>query len=215
MTPEGRSTSPRRPQQKRARETRAALLRAATAAFSQDGYAATTTAGIAGRAGVATGTLYQYFRDKDALLQEIARERAGLIESLSLVELMAQDAAVRGSVSASRSERVASQMRAIVGIVMAHHRDDPGLHAVLTERRHCDPELDAITTTSERALVARIAELLERWGHRGDVEATAFVLFGLVEGAIHAHVLGTRVVSDERFVSALVEALIRVASPPA
>ncbi|NHX34093.1 hypothetical protein HA388_29280, partial [Escherichia coli] len=59
--------------------------------------------------------------------------------------------------------RVRTRMRAVVSMVMDYHRDDPGLHAVLSERRHADPELDALTSASEAALVGRIAELLERW----------------------------------------------------
>ena len=101
----------------------------------------------------------------------------------------------------------------MVTLVMDVHRADPRLHAVLTERRHCDPELDALTSAAERALVDRIARLLARWEHPGDVEATAFILFGLVEGSVHAHVLGTPVVDDRRFVDTLVDTLIRIANP--
>jgi len=96
---------------------------------------------------------------------------------------------------------------------MNAHRDDPGLHAVLTERRHADRELDAITGAGERHMVERIAALLERWGATGDMLAKAFVLFGMIEGSVHAHVLGQSVVSGPRFVGALVDALLQVALP--
>ena len=65
----------------------------------------------------------------------------------------------------------------------------------------------------ERQVVERIAGLLARWGHAGDPTPTAFVLFGTLEGAVHAHVLGKPVVDDVRFIDALVEAMIRIASP--
>ena len=42
----------------------------------------------------------------------------------------------------------------------------------------------------------------------------ALWLFATIEGSVHAHVLGNAIVSDERFVQALVDALIRVALPP-
>lgn len=199
----------RTPRQARAVKTRARLLEAAERAFSELGYAATTTKEIASRAGVATGTVYQYFVDKDALLREIALSRLVDVAdgSLKALEVDPPDPA------ASRAGEVRERMRAMVTLVMDYHRADPSLHAVLTERRHCDPELDALTSAAERALVDRIARLLDRWDYPGDVEATAFILFGLVEGSVHAHVLGGPVVEDHRFVDSLVDALIRIANP--
>jgi AcrR family transcriptional regulator len=197
----------RKPRQKRAIRTRAALLAAAEKTFSSKGYAATTTAAIAQAAGVATGTFYQYFADKDALLREIASERSLFVADRTLDPL---ETDLRAGGLAALVER---HMRTLVGLVMKHHRDDPGLHAVLTERRHCDEALDALTSEAERSILLRVAGLLERWNHPGDQVATAFVLFGMVEGSVHTHVLGTSVVDDDRFVDALVDAMLRVALP--
>jgi len=200
----------RTPRQSRAVKTRARLLDAAERAFSELGYAATTTKRVASGAGVATGTVYQYFADKDALLREIALRRLAQVADGSLKVLEVDHPAVP---SRTLATEVRERMGAMVTLVMDYHRADPGLHAVLTERRHCDPELDALTSAAERALVDRIAALLSRWAFSGDVEATAFVLFGLVEGSVHAHVLGTALVEDDRFVDSLVDALIRIATP--
>lgn len=196
------------PSQDRAVRTRAALLDAARREFSERGYAAATAKSIATRAEVATGSFYQYFESKDAALLELARERQALVAERSLALLEAPRPA--GGNEAALARR---RMQAVVELVIEAHRDDPGLHAVLTERRHACRELDAITATGERALVARIAALLARWRVRGDREAIAFVLFGMLEGSVHAHVLGDPVVDDARFVAALVDALLRVAMP--
>lgn len=207
MSTSGSHTVVRTPRQARAVKTRARLVEAAERAFSELGYAATTTKEIASRADVATGTVYQYFADKDAILREIALHRLTDVADGSLRALE------RDPPPGSLAQEVRDRMRAMVTLVMDYHRDDPGLHAVLTERRHCDPQLDTLTSAAERALVDRIAELLARWNHPGDVEATAFILFGLVEGTVHAHVLGSPVVDDHRFVDSLVDALIRIANP--
>lgn len=193
------------PSQDRAHRTRSAIVAAAQIDFSERGYTAATTRTIATRAGVAIGSFYQYFRDKDAVLLEIARERYAAVARDSVGQLE-----VAPPTEAIGLDEIRARFRAVVALVMEFHRRDPGLHAVLTERRHADPALDALTSAAERSLVERVAELLERWRYEGDRLATAFVLFGMVEGSVHAHVLGARVVDDERFLDALVEALIRL-----
>jgi AcrR family transcriptional regulator len=188
------------------------LLAAAEREFSERGYAATTAKTIADRAEVATGSFYQYFESKDALLRELATQRHARIAAQSLALVESAPRVAHDEVDLLEHAR--TRMRAVVGVVMGAHREDPGLHAVLTERRHADRELDAITSAGERELVERIAALLERWGATGDRLAKAFVLFGMIEGSVHAHVLGQPMVSDARFVGALVDALLRVAMPP-
>jgi AcrR family transcriptional regulator len=199
------------PTQTRAVRTRGALLAAAEREFSSRGYAATTAKSIADRARAATGSFYQYFGSKDEVLREIAAARQQAVVAQSLAQLEA--AAPVASDAASLLRDVRARMRSVVDAVMAYHAADPGLHAVLTERRHADPELDALTSAGEQQLVQRIAALLDRWGFAGDRLATAFVLFGAMEGAVHAHVLGQAVVDDDRFLDAMVEALIRIALP--
>jgi AcrR family transcriptional regulator len=191
------------PTQGRAKRTRQRLVAAAQAEFSSRGYAQATASSITARAGVATGTFYQYFRDKDAVLRELFAERSASLAA-RIVQIMGEP----------RTDRpFPDRMRAVVEAVIDYHREDPGLHAVLTERRHADAELDALTSASEAALVGQIAELVRRLGRARDAEATAFVLFGMVEGAVHAHVLGAPMVSDERFIEALVDAMVTVARP--
>ncbi len=200
----------RKPSQSRAIRTRARLVAAAEAEFTEHGYAQTTARSIAERAGVATGTFYQYFGDKDVMLRELADVRQQRIAS-EAVEVLGSD--VRDVAGRELLIAVRSRMTRIVHMVMDYHRENPGLHAVLTERRHADTDLDHLTSLGEQALVHQVSNLLEHWSFSGDTTATAFVLFGMVEGSVHAHVLGTPVVDDQRFTEALVDALIRVALP--
>ncbi|MGH8481260.1 MAG: TetR/AcrR family transcriptional regulator [Nevskiaceae bacterium] len=55
----------------------AELLEAAIDVFAQRGYAATRIEDVARRAGVAKGTVYVYFRDKEALFQAAVRHLIG------------------------------------------------------------------------------------------------------------------------------------------
>src|SRR2546425_7274763 len=56
--------------------TRQRLVHAALELFSTRGYAATTTAEIARKAGVAEGTIYRHFQSKQHLLNELYRGAA-------------------------------------------------------------------------------------------------------------------------------------------
>jgi TetR/AcrR family transcriptional repressor of mexJK operon len=63
--------APRAPQQARSRLTRQKLIDAAVECFERHGFEETTTAMIASRAGVAVGTVYNYFTDKREIILEL------------------------------------------------------------------------------------------------------------------------------------------------
>ncbi len=65
-------------------ERRDAILAAALEEFSARGFAATRLDDVANRAGVAKGTIYLYFRDKESLFQELVRSM--LIPLVSKIE---------------------------------------------------------------------------------------------------------------------------------
>lgn len=195
------------PSQARAIRTREALLAAGRREFATRGWSATTAKTIAERAKVATGSFYQYFADKDAVLRELASERLAEVgmRTVGLLEAPVD--------AGSRVQQARARLEQVVDVVLALHRDDPGLHAVFTERRHADAAFDAIWSAGEQALLDRVVALLARWDHPGDRDAVAFVLLGMIEGAIHAHVLGAPRVDDDRLRAALVDALVKIALP--
>jgi AcrR family transcriptional regulator len=75
----------------RGAERREAILAAALEEFSARGFEATRLDDVARRAGVAKGTIYLYFRDKQSLFQELIRTMltpiVGTIETLGAAEL--------------------------------------------------------------------------------------------------------------------------------
>ena len=80
VTRGGRSISLREPQQDRSRATRARLLEAAIASLAELGYAASTVAVVAERAGVSRGAAQHHFPTREALftaaLEHVAQVRA-------------------------------------------------------------------------------------------------------------------------------------------
>ena len=80
-----------RPRQARSAARREAILTAALDEFSQQGFAAARLDDVAKRAGVAKGTIYLYFRDKEALFQELIRSMltpvVGTIEAMGQADM--------------------------------------------------------------------------------------------------------------------------------
>jgi len=91
---EGRQEGRGAGRQARRTERREAILAAALDEFSARGFAATRLDDVAQRAGVAKGTIYLYFRDKESLFQELVRAMlsplVGVIEAAPMRDLPAR-----------------------------------------------------------------------------------------------------------------------------
>lgn len=135
------------PARSRAR-TRQRLVDAGTELFAAEGLHGVTSTRIARRAGVATGTFYLHFRDKEALFREIvfdALERLGA----------RQDRAGRGTAPGSRAE-----LRARTAELLVFAEENRSLIRVLFGRGAesvavAEEVLDAIVPGIERRLAAR------------------------------------------------------------
>jgi AcrR family transcriptional regulator len=97
------------PLQKRSTETVAVIMEAAARILEQHGFEGFNTNAIAERAGVSIGSLYQYFRSKDALLSAlIEREVAPL---LTIGEDLAKHPTFRDALRSYISASVRHQMK--------------------------------------------------------------------------------------------------------
>jgi len=117
--------SVRTPQQARSRRTRQRVLEAAVECFEERGYDETTTAMIAGRTGVAVGTVYGYFADKRSILLELldttVREEADtVIQQLDPESWQGSDPRIR--------------TRTLIDAIFHTQRLRPGIQRILWER---------------------------------------------------------------------------------
>ena len=71
------ASASRKPRRRNKQARPAELLEAAIEVFADQGYAATRIEDVARRAGVAKGTVYVYFKDKEALFQAAVRHLLG------------------------------------------------------------------------------------------------------------------------------------------
>ena len=89
----------KKPKQKRSRQMVDALIEATATAIVERGLEAITTHHIAETAGVSVGSLYQYFDDKEALVEALVDKLANEIAQALLRLPMSQDGDLRCNVA--------------------------------------------------------------------------------------------------------------------
>jgi AcrR family transcriptional regulator len=152
---------------------REAILTAALEEFSARGFAAARLDDVAKRAGVAKGTIYLYFRDKETLFQELVR-----------AELSPVVAALEAAPAADLPLRaVAERLITIFAReIFATHRKDV-IRLVLTE----GPRFPTLAEFYYREVVGRvmavIRTLAQRAVDRGELPNDALVRFPQLLGA--------------------------------
>ena len=152
---------------------RESILAAALEEFSARGFAAARLDDVARRAGVAKGTIYLYFRDKETLFQELVR-----------AELSPVVAALEATPAADLPLRVVAERLVTIFAreIFTTHRKDV-IRLVLTE----GPRFPHLAEFYYREVVARImtviSELARRAVARGELPNDALVRFPQLLGA--------------------------------
>ena len=170
----------RRPKQERAKVMVEAALQSTQLLLAEIGYEATNTTRIAERAGMSIGSLYQYFSNRDEIIEELQRRHhhetsAILEEAFAEAETMPLEDAVRRLV------------RATVDL----HQNEPELHRVLTEVVPVSVNAESRATMSEKIDAAQ-QRLFQRLANElpiRNITATALIIRETVEGSIHRAVL--------------------------
>jgi AcrR family transcriptional regulator len=111
-------------------QRRDAILMAALDEFSNQGFAAARLDDVAKRAGVAKGTIYLYFRDKDALFQELIRSMltpvVGSLEQLREADLPMRELSDR-LIDFFVREIFGTRRREVIRLMIAEGRRFPKL----------------------------------------------------------------------------------------
>jgi AcrR family transcriptional regulator len=200
-----KTTSPRKhPKQARARATRDALVAASAQLMASHGYGGTTTNAIAERAGVSIGSLYEYFPNKDAIVEALAEEL--LAEQVRvLAEALAR---VPGA-------PLVEVAREAIGALIASKRIRPRLYQALASGPPHGLRGRFVRRWNQRAYETVLALLRARpelVDPRRDLELAVFVAVNAVHGVVDA-VLVERaaLVDDDRLVDELVRLVTRYA----
>lgn len=174
MTPTGEAaatgqTRPVRP------EKFTAILRAATQVFARSGFFNSKVADVARAAGVADGTVYLYFRNKDDLLSSIFNEAMAEFISRARSELAGID-------NPREKLRRFAQLH-----FEALERDRDGAIVFQIELRHTTKFMELFSTTKLAEYLQIMREILEDGQRRGlfrpqlNAKLTAKILFGALD----------------------------------
>src|SRR5262245_46080016 len=125
----------RMPMQDRAQATVEALLEATARVLVEVGYSRLSTNRVAKRAGVSIGSLYQYFADKDALVDALAR-RVSERQSEVIVE----------HILSSAGQPLPETIRSLIYGVIAAKRVEPELSQALVTQVPRDGRVDVERT---------------------------------------------------------------------
>lgn len=165
-------TKRKKPSQKRALATIQAIREAALQVLEQGGLEKFSTTRVAERAGVSVGSLYQYFRDREELLDSLFR--AELTETFLMIERKLTDA--------PREERARAIGRALIGAFSQIAGSQPML-------------VDLLLSSGRQAQVGgHVLELLRQLSgqieHRVQLSSeAAFVLTRAVLGVVRSILL--------------------------
>ncbi|HYP86145.1 TetR/AcrR family transcriptional regulator [Variovorax sp.] len=167
----------RAPQQLRSLQKIELMLEAAVQLLEQDDVSALTTNAVAARAGVSIGTLYQYFNDKDALLDALMEREFGSMSSAILD-------ATKPAPTDAPGDRIRRTLRAVVDAYGGRGR----VHRRLIAH--------SLTRTSGSRLPPLLSQLTETLSAKGVVvagaapqplsRAQAFVLTHAIGGVLRS-----------------------------
>jgi AcrR family transcriptional regulator len=182
--------------------TKTRILDAAREAVAQHGWQEAQIAVIAGRAGVATGSVYRYFDSKaDLYAQVLARV------SQREIDVVAAIVDAEGSAAQRLIDAIyAFSLRALQGRRLAY--------ALIAEP--CELEIDAARLEYRAALAAQIARLVEQGIVRGEfIEIDANLGASCVTGAFMEALVGPlapETGSDARAAKAIAQSIASLAA---
>jgi len=193
---------PRVPQQERSQQLVDAILTAAKQIVAKQGLSALTTSGVARRAGVSIGSLYQYFPSKRAILLELRRRHQDEGRRIFMAEA-----------AALINVPVGPATRRFVEKLFEVHRADPELHRALESEGREHPVNDW-----ERQAMQVVRMYYER--HRSELAVTnldyaAFLVCATTEAITHGAVLERpELLADGKLIDDLVHMLVSYLTTP-
>jgi AcrR family transcriptional regulator len=138
----------RAPQQERSRARVRRLLEAADRILATEGFGALTVRRLAEAADVPVGTIYQFFPDKDAVVDALARRYIAEFDTM-----------IEALVERAESERWDDVVDTVLGAAVTMYRSHPGYVAIWSGR-HLSPALQQADDANNAAIASGLRRIL-------------------------------------------------------
>jgi len=191
----------RKPTQQRGIQTKDKILQAAERLFSEKGFHKTNTKEIAAEAGVATGSVYAYFKDKKSVFLDIY----GSASHITFLQKTCRDLDF-----SKKSNR--EIILALLQSLAEEHTLSPGFRREVSAMRVNDKDVEAIHTRLHEAMRTQLVDTLRRKEKAlriTDLDAAAFVILCACEEVIHASRTNTPDIEQERLLDTLADMIAR------
>lgn len=166
----------REPIQKRSIEKKEKIIQAGFELICEKGYYNTNTAEIAKVAGVSTGIVYQYFKDKHDILIEGIK-----LYSNSIFYPMLSIADKNLEVSVNKAN-FPSILREMINKFISNHKLSKTAHEEITAMTHSDIEVAEIFHKSEMEMTSKLTNLLVKNGFKVEnLSERVHVAIGMID----------------------------------
>ena len=146
----------RNPKQLRSIDKKNRIIEAGYRLFAKDGYYSTNTAMIAKEAGVSTGIVYGYFRDKRDILVEVLNLYVNKVFEPIFAMFDKIEAPIDFDFLLTHAVEAVVQM----------HKDNSAIHAALHSLTYSDEIVNARFTELENEMTVRVTDCLEKGGYQ-------------------------------------------------
>jgi AcrR family transcriptional regulator len=182
-------------------ERRAQFLRVALDLFAARGYHATSISHIIGKAGVARGTFYQYFRSKkeifDSLLDELFAQVNAAVAPIQIAAPVAIARAVRANIETLCRTLQENLPMGRVLLEQAVGLNEAGREQLRDFYKRVLDRIETAVSVGQQLGVVR----------PGDPALIAVFLLGMVKESLYQQIIGTRTFVVERLVDEIFESV--------
>ena len=170
----------REPIQKRSIEKKEKIIHAGFELICKKGYYNTNTAEIAKVAGVSTGIVYQYFKDKHDILIEGIRLYAN---SLFYPMLLIANENIKTNIN---KENFSSILRDMIDKFIKNHKISKTAHEEIIAMTHSDQEVAKIFHDSEMEMANKVTSILLENGFKSEnLSEKVHIAIGMIDNLCH------------------------------
>ena len=196
---EGMEKTIRQPQQERSNEKKQKIINASYELFAEVGYYNANTQEIAKRAGVSTGIVYSYFKDKRDILLYVLK--------IYIDKVTEPFEALWKNVTAPLD--IGSLATAYIDATIKAHKDNSHLHSALHALEGSDKEVNEEFLSLQDKITKSITEKLEYYGYdKPNVKERVHLAMNVIQSFAHEYVYDTHDYLDYAVMKSKVKSMI-------